>query len=170
LGSGGPGLKFLESFFFQQAADVSSLTAQVAITSLGSHQTGGIMTTVTMEKKSSVSPAPLAAEGRDFRVCKAAMEDPKVFAELARWGREEIKLAETEMPGLMALREEYGASKPLKGAKITGSLHMTIQTAVLIETLAHLGAEIRWSSCNIFSTQDHAAVAMAAAGIPVFAW
>ncbi len=128
------------------------------------------MTTVTMEKKSSVSPAPLAAEGRDFRVCKAAMEDPKVFAELARWGREEIKLAETEMPGLMALREEYGASKPLKGAKITGSLHMTIQTAVLIETLAHLGAEIRWSSCNIFSTQDHAAVAMAAAGIPVFAW
>lgn len=89
---------------------------------------------------------------------------------LARWGREEIILAEQEMPGLMALRKEYGASKPLKGAKIAGSLHMTIQTAVLIETLAALGAEIRWSSCNIYSTQDHAAAAIAEAGIPVFAW
>lgn len=89
---------------------------------------------------------------------------------LARWGREEIILAEQEMPGLMALRKEYGASKPLKGARIAGSLHMTIQTAVLIETLTALGAEIRWSSCNIYSTQDHAASAMAEAGIPVFAW
>lgn len=89
---------------------------------------------------------------------------------LADWGRKEINLAEKEMPGLMALREEYGASKPLKGARIAGSLHMTIQTAVLIETLIHLGAEVRWSSCNIFSTQDHAAAAMAAAGVPVFAW
>ncbi len=89
---------------------------------------------------------------------------------LAEWGRKEIAIAETEMPGLMALREEYGKSQPLKGARITGCLHMTIQTAVLIETLVHLGAEIRWSSCNIFSTQDHAAAAMAAAGIPVFAW
>lgn len=106
----------------------------------------------------------------DFRVCKQAMEDSKVFQELARWGREEIKIAEQEMPGLMALRKEYGQSQPLKGARITGCLHMTIQTAVLIETLRHLGAQIRWSSCNIFSTQDHAAVAMAAAGIPVFAW
>lgn len=106
----------------------------------------------------------------DFRVCKSAMDDPKVFEELARWGREEIKIAEQEMPGLMALRKEYGDSQPLKGARITGCLHMTIQTAVLIETLKCLGAEIRWSSCNIFSTQDHAAVAMAAAGIPVFAW
>ncbi|MAV92450.1 MAG: adenosylhomocysteinase [Bdellovibrionaceae bacterium] len=106
----------------------------------------------------------------DYRVCKAAMEDPKVFQDLARWGREEIKIAETEMPGLMALREEYGKTKPLKGARIAGCLHMTIQTAVLIETLIDLGAKVRWSSCNIFSTQDHAAVAMAAAGIPVFAW
>jgi adenosylhomocysteinase len=88
---------------------------------------------------------------------------------LAEFGRKELDIAETEMPGLMALREEYGESKPLKGARIAGSLHMTIQTAVLIETLVHLGAEVRWASCNIFSTQDHAAAAIAAAGIPVFA-
>jgi len=89
---------------------------------------------------------------------------------LADWGRKEIKLAEAEMPGLMSLREEYGASKPLAGARIAGCLHMTIQTAVLIETLIDLGAEVSWSSCNIFSTQDHAAAAIAAAGIPVYAW
>ncbi len=89
---------------------------------------------------------------------------------LAEWGRKEIELAEAEMPGLIALREEYGASKPLKGARIAGCLHMTIQTAVLIETLKELGAEVSWSSCNIFSTQDHAAAAIAKAGIPVFAW
>ena len=89
---------------------------------------------------------------------------------LADWGRKEIAIAETEMPGLMAVREEYGAKQPLKGARIAGSLHMTIQTAVLIETLAALGADIRWVSCNIYSTQDHAAAAVAAAGIPVFAW
>ncbi len=89
---------------------------------------------------------------------------------LAEWGRKEIRLAEAEMPGLMALREEYGASQPLKGARIAGCLHMTIQTAVLIETLVALGAEVRWSSCNIFSTQDQAAAAIAAAGIGVFAW
>ena len=89
---------------------------------------------------------------------------------LADWGRKEIRIAETEMPGLMALREEYRDQKPLKGARIAGCLHMTIQTAVLIETLIELGAEVRWSSCNIFSTQDHAAAAIAAAGIPVFAW
>ncbi|WP_143738372.1 adenosylhomocysteinase [Erythrobacter colymbi] len=88
---------------------------------------------------------------------------------LARFGRDEIQIAETEMPGLMALREEYGASQPLKGARITGSLHMTIQTAVLIETLVALGAEVRWATCNIFSTQDHAAAAIAERGIPVFA-
>ncbi|MFD1611346.1 adenosylhomocysteinase [Sphingomonas tabacisoli] len=88
---------------------------------------------------------------------------------LADFGRKEIEIAETEMPGLMALREEYGAEQPLKGARITGSLHMTIQTAVLIETLKYLGAELRWASCNIFSTQDHAAAAIAAAGVPVFA-
>ena len=89
---------------------------------------------------------------------------------LAEWGRKEIKLAEAEMPGLMAIREEYSKSKPLKGARIAGCLHMTIQTAVLIETLKELGAEVQWSSCNIFSTQDHAASAIAAAGIPVYAW
>ena len=89
---------------------------------------------------------------------------------LAEWGRKEIQLAEAEMPGLMALREEFGTTKPLQGARIAGCLHMTIQTAVLIETLVELGAEVSWSSCNIFSTQDHAAAAIAAAGIPVFAW
>jgi hypothetical protein len=89
---------------------------------------------------------------------------------LAEWGRKEIKLAEAEMPGLMSLRTEYGPTKPLKGARIAGCLHMTIQTAVLIETLIELGADVSWSSCNIFSTQDHAAAAIAAAGIPVYAW
>jgi len=89
---------------------------------------------------------------------------------LADWGRKEIAIAETEMPGLMAIREEFADQQPLKGARITGSLHMTIQTAVLIETLVALGAEVRWASCNIYSTQDHAAAAIAAEGIPVFAW
>jgi adenosylhomocysteinase len=89
---------------------------------------------------------------------------------LADWGRKEIEIAETEMPGLMALRREFGKDKPLKGARIAGSLHMTIQTAVLIETLQDLGAEVRWASCNIFSTQDHAAAAIAATGTPVFAF
>ncbi len=99
------------------------------------------------------------------------MTDYKVAdIKLAEWGRKEIAIAETEMPGLMALRAEYGPRKPLAGARIGGCLHMTIQTAVLMETLVHLGAELRWSSCNIFSTQDHAAAAVAAAGIPTFAW
>jgi adenosylhomocysteinase len=120
-----------------------------------------------MAKKTTPAKATTTA---DYRVCKEAMENPDTFAELARWGREEIKIAEKEMPGLMALRKEFGRQQPLKGARIAGCLHMTIQTAVLIETLTALGAEIRWSSCNIFSTQDHAAVAIAAAGIPVFAW
>ena len=106
----------------------------------------------------------------DFRVADLS---------LAPWGRKEIELAEHEMPGLMALRREYGDAQPLKGARITGSLHMTIQTAVLIETLTSLGAEVRWCSCNIFSTQDHAAAAVAVGpegtpdsprGVPVFAW
>ncbi|KAF3978308.1 MAG: adenosylhomocysteinase [Methylococcales symbiont of Iophon sp. n. MRB-2018] len=98
-------------------------------------------------------------------------EDYKVAdISLADWGRKETSIAETEMPGLMALREEFGAQQPLKGARIAGCLHMTIQTAVLIETLTAIGAEVRWSSCNIFSTQDHAAAAMAESGIPVFAW
>src|SRR3712207_8573349 len=88
---------------------------------------------------------------------------------LADWGRKEISMAEDEMPGLMAIRREYGSSQPLKGARVAGCLHMTSQTAVLIETLKHLGADVRWSSCNIFSTQDHAAAAIAAAGTPVFA-
>ena len=104
-------------------------------------------------------------------VTDPAFTDYKVAdISLAEWGRKEIAIAETEMPGLMALREEFGKDKPLKGARISGSLHMTIQTAVLIETLVALGAEVRWASCNIFSTQDHAAAAIAAAGIPVFAW
>ncbi|WP_295449772.1 adenosylhomocysteinase [uncultured Thiodictyon sp.] len=89
---------------------------------------------------------------------------------LAAWGRKEMRIAETEMPGLMALRQKFGKTKPLAGARVTGSLHMTIQTAVLIETLVELGAQVRWASCNIFSTQDHAAAAIAAAGIPVYAW
>jgi len=100
-------------------------------------------------------------ENKDYKVANI---------ELADWGRKEIAIAETEMPGLMALREEYGAAKPLAGARIAGCLHMTIQTAVLIDTLTQLGAEVRWSSCNIFSTQDHAAAAVAANGVPVFAW
>ena len=99
--------------------------------------------------------------GEDFKIADIT---------LSEWGEKEIAIAETEMPGLMSLREEFGASKPLKGARIAGCLHMTIQTAVLIETLIELGAEIRWSSCNIFSTQDHAAAAIAKAGIPVYAW
>lgn len=101
---------------------------------------------------------------RDLDVCSEEGES------LAKWGRAEIEIAEKEMPGLFALREEYGHSKPLKGARIAGCLHMTIQTAVLIETLIHLGAQVRWSSCNIYSTQDHAAAAIAKKGIPVFAW
>ena len=109
-------------------------------------------------------------KGLDYRVCKEAMNDSNKMEELNRWGREEIQLAEREMPGLMAIRKEYSSSKPLQGARITGCLHMTIQTAVLIETLIELGAQVRWSSCNIYSTQDHAAVAMAQAGVPVFAW
>src|SRR5713226_7848941 len=97
----------------------------------------------------------------DFKVADLALAD---------WGRKEIRIAETEMPGLMAIREEFAQSQPLAGARISGSLHMAIQTAVLIETLRALGAEVRWASCNIFSTQDHAAAAIAAAGIPVYAW
>ena len=89
---------------------------------------------------------------------------------LSEWGRKEIEIAESEMPGLLSLRQEYGDSKPLKGARIAGCLHMTIQTAVLIETLIELGAEVTWSSCNIFSTQDHAAAAIASKGISVYAW
>ncbi|MEN8259913.1 MAG: adenosylhomocysteinase [Pseudomonadota bacterium] len=104
---------------------------------------------------------PVANLTPDFKVADIS---------LAEWGRKEINIAETEMPGLMALREEFAGQQPLKGARIAGCLHMTIQTAVLIETLVPLGAEIRWSSCNIFSTQDHAAAAIAAAGVPVFAW
>ena len=102
-----------------------------------------------------------AIQNNDYKVADISLAD---------WGRKEIAIAETEMPGLMALREEYKGQKPLDGVRLTGCLHMTIQTAVLIETLHELGADIRWSSCNIFSTQDHAAAAIAAAGVPVFAW
>src|SRR3990167_2490780 len=102
---------------------------------------------------------------------KSIKSDYKVAdIQLAEWGRKEISIAETEMPGLMTLRKMYKGKQPLAGARIAGCLHMTIQTAVLIETLIALGAEVRWSSCNIFSTQDHAAAAIAKAGIPVFAW
>ena len=118
---------------------------------------------MTSPKKQNVIQA-------DYQVCKEAMNDSKKMEELNRWGREEIRLAEREMPGLMFLRKEYSAKKPLQGARITGCLHATIQTAVLIETLIALGAKVRWSSCNIYSTQDHAAVALAQAGVPIFAW
>ena len=124
-----------------------------------------------MKEISAENIKPKTSTGKpDFQVCEQAMKDPRTFTKLAKWGREEIKIAEREMPGLMALRKEYGESEPLKGAKITGCLHMTIQTAVLIETLKILGAKVRWSSCNVYSTQDHAAVAMAATEVPVFAW
>src|SRR5438270_5102974 len=121
-------------------------------------------------------PTP-ASKGLEFKT--ASMNDPAKFAELAEWGRKEILLAEQEMPGLMAVRAEYAKQQPLKGLKIVGSLHMTIQTAVLLETLSALGARVRWCSCNIFSTQDHAAAAIAVGpkgtlenpqGVPVFAW
>src|SRR6266508_1115521 len=108
-----------------------------------------------------MSAVPQAKNFTDYRVADLALAD---------WGRKEIAIAETEMPGLMAIREEYAAIQPLRGARVAGSLHMTIQTAVLIETLRALGAEVRWASCNIFSTQDHAAAAIAAAGTPVFAY
>ncbi|MGH8271728.1 MAG: adenosylhomocysteinase, partial [Gammaproteobacteria bacterium] len=104
--------------------------------------------------------SPLTATAGDFEVADLSLAD---------WGRKEIAIAETEMPGLVATREKYAKTQPLKGARITGSLHMTIQTAVLIETLIALGAKVRWASCNIFSTQDHAAAAIAAGNIPVFA-
>src|SRR5580700_3411152 len=109
-----------------------------------------------------MKPASKAAKG-------AAAEYVVKDISLAEWGRKELAIAETEMPGLMATREEFGPEQPLRGARIAGSLHMTIQTAVLIETLAALGADVRWASCNIYSTQDHAAAAVAARGIPVFA-
>ena len=113
----------------------------------------------TQEK--NVTTATLQQQTKNFKVADMSLAD---------WGRKEIIVAEKEMPGLMAIRKKYAASKPLKDVRITGSLHMTIQTAVLIETLVALGASVRWASCNIFSTQDHAAAAIAAAGIPVFAW
>src|SRR6056297_3029009 len=108
-----------------------------------------------------MSTAEQLKENQDYKVADISLAD---------WGRREIDIAESEMPALMALRTRYADSKPLEGAKILGCIHMTIQTAVLIETLKELGAEVRWSSCNIFSTQDHAAAAIAAAGVPVFAW
>src|SRR5579862_52118 len=109
-------------------------------------------------EQSNTTSSPIRT---DFQVADLALAD---------WGRKEIRIAETEMPGLMAIRDEFAASKPLQGARIAGSLHMTIQTAVLIETLIALGAEVRWASCNIYSTQDHAAAAIATEGVPVFAW
>ena len=108
-----------------------------------------------------MTPATLDRTATSYKVADLSLAD---------WGRKEISIAEHEMPGLMAIRRKYAAAKPLAGVRITGSLHMTIQTAVLIETLVELGAKVRWASCNIFSTQDHAAAAIAAAGVPVFAW
>ena len=108
-----------------------------------------------------MSTNTLTAKNTDYKVADIKLAD---------WGRKEIVIAEQEMPGLIAIRERYAAAKPLQGVRITGSLHMTIQTAVLIETLVELGADVRWASCNIFSTQDHAAAAIAATGVPVFAW
>src|SRR2546426_10497328 len=107
-----------------------------------------------------MSAVPQSNSATDFKVANLSLAD---------WGRKEIAIAETEMPGLMAIREEYAAIQPLRGARIAGSLHMTVQTAVLIETLRALGADVRWASCNIYSTQDHAAAAIAAGGTPVFA-
>src|SRR3984893_7149819 len=114
---------------------------------------------------------PMTASPKASRTSPAGNPTDHVVKDigLAEWGRKELAIAETEMPGLMATRDEFGPEQPLRGARIAGSLHMTIQTAVLIETLAALGADIRWASCNIYSTQDHAAAAVAAAGIPVFA-
>ena len=108
-----------------------------------------------------MSTATLPTTTTDYKVADMKLAD---------WGRKEIMIAEHEMPGLMSIRKKYAATKPLAGVRVTGSLHMTIQTAVLIETLVDLGASVRWASCNIFSTQDHAAAAIAAAGVPVFAW
>ena len=130
------------------------------------------MTKRSVSQKSPVTPTKVTATKTSSRQLRSvSVTDYKVKdISLAEWGRKEIEIAEKEMPGLMALRKEFGTKKPLKGARIAGCLHMTIQTAVLMETLVELGAEVRWSSCNIYSTQDHAAAAMAAAGIPVFAW
>jgi hypothetical protein len=122
----------------------------------GSHQTS----TLTPQKKTPCENQRQRRAKHDFFVKDLS---------LAEWGRKTIQVSEHEMPGLMAIRKKYGATKPLKGVRITGSLHMTIETAILIETLVELGASVRWASCNIFSTQDHAAAAIAAAGIPVFA-
>src|SRR4051812_41856894 len=116
---------------------------------------------VTTSPNLMSTTATLTTKHTDFQVRDISLAD---------WGRKEITIAEQEMPGLIAIRQKYAASKPLQGVRITGSLHMTIQTAVLIETLVALGADVRWASCNIFSTQDHAAAAIAATGVPVFAW
>ncbi len=122
--------------------------------------------------RSTTNLSPVQLLARSSTVPEHSTVPPYKVADisLADFGRREINLAEVEMPGLMSLRKEYGDSKPLAGARISGSLHMTVQTAVLIETLVDLGAEVRWASCNIFSTQDHAAAAIAAAGVPVYAW
>src|SRR5487761_910461 len=124
--------------------------------------TATALTNFFLKRKERVMSA--VPQSKNFTDCKVA------DLSLADWGRKEIRIAETEMPGLMAVREEYRKSQPLKGARIAGSLHMTIQTAMLIETLKALGADIRWASCNIYSTQDHAAAAIAAGGTPVFAY
>ena len=123
-------------------------------------QTLAAVLTIPLSRPATVPRRTAVARFTDYTIADLSLAD---------WGRKEIRIAETEMPGLMAIREEYAASQPLRGARIAGSLHMTIQTAVLIETLTALGAQVRWASCNIFSTQDHAAAAIAASGVPVFA-
>src|SRR5512133_394256 len=142
-----PSRSVATDFTLRQARGVYSATA---------------LTNFFLERKERVMSA--IPNSKSFTDCKVA------DLSLADWGRKEIRIAETEMPGLMAIREEYTAKQPLKGARIAGSLHMTIQTAVLIETLQALGADVRWASCNIYSTQDHAAAAIAASGTPVFAY
>src|SRR5664279_392604 len=135
-----------------------SPSRRTVLKSNGNGQTAGVLAEVSETFAKFAAQTP---KGRDYIV--------RDFS-LAEWGRKEIAVAEHEMPGLMSVRQKYAKAKPLKGVRITGSLHMTIQTAVLIETLVALGANVRWASCNIFSTQDHAASAIAATGTPVFAW
>ncbi len=128
------------------------------------------MDTLQVEQSSSHPSAEASAKAEAIKRSSNPLDFQVADLSLADWGRKEMLIAETEMPGLMAIREEFASSRPLKGARIAGSLHMTIQTAVLIETLVALGAEVRWASCNIYSTQDHAAAAIADSGVPVFAY
>ena len=158
---------FLNGFDFSHTGKLASLTASMVV---GNH--GARLTNEQISKIKLLNPKPQLAFMKEMMLSQIEKKSGYRIKDisLAGFGRKEIEIAEKEMPGLMALREKYGLLKPLKGVRISGSLHMTIQTAVLIETLKELGAEVRWASCNIFSTQDHAAAAIAKSGIPVFAW